>query len=1711
VVWTITAAGAWNIYLDGIIVCNGCRTKSLPSTTWTRLFLGRAAAATDVWFTGAIDDFMVFSGILTQVQVSTLYANSSGGAGLLSFPDFGGAIYAQSSSTLTINGTNFTGNVAGRNGGAIYVDRFSGLNLSNSQFVSNVANMHGGGVAMDLSYRPITLTNIVAQGNTANYGDGGFLYINGACYLYSNNMWQNLNCALNSASLGRGGCIFLNNSQSVTMIPYDVNIVNPVLGSGNQALLGNFIFSDESWIKIAGNIVLSSSQDAASLNGLQTICPTYPCTVTNFYSGDPSPWFNQRCAAGQAMHPVTKDRCITPYDAATADVISLAANGVDLVVLWPGVYSPSSRVCGITFSVSGSFKSLTLAGLGFNYNDTRIDCGNTAPSFTANVNFNLAFQNIFFDNAARLVCTGCTLNLTDVWYRKMLYNTAETFFSLDVSGSVNPALNTAGTVIIDGGSQIKVNSNILVRISNIDVRRSSISGDMLRFSGHARPWNTGSPFIMSCSSSSSPWVWDVKTLAYSFHGPNDPRYPTSNGIVFSGCNIVIRSFESYEVACGTPLSVTSSSQLLITSSITLSAGRLGMYDNIGAWTYTMICSMPPFIVIDATSSLVLGAGAAATVTRVQQTMFDIKGSLIMQSLSSALFKDTRSAVFLLNGPGTPQLILSGSNMLFTNNSGVNGSIFAVNSGVGSLNVSISNSVFASNVASDSGGVLYYEGDLKTFSSAPTTAFQCRSCTFTGNTAGNRGAVIFTEKFSPEISFIDSLFVDNCASSAGSRHAISMGYFPPTITSSWTPLSLVNPTFQRSVGRNYSNCPYIKASRGVRITGGNLLSSSSDAVDIVLPGLEPTGTVIESFYSGDYVVESMVLENSISLSFLSNGFDSSGRMIDSTIFFLMPGIYSSSINGVCGLNFPSASNFYSNVTLIGNGSSPSDTVINCSSSALFATVGAGFTLTLKNLYILRGNTSGQPTVSVSGTLSTENVTIGGTLATSATSYGILCTGATATCNFAGNTIFEGINGGSALAAALYATASASVQMSGNLTIQNNVGTYALRIEQLSRSSSFTLQNLVVQRNSAGFLLFPSVTSSTGSVLFAVTQSTLLSGNTATSGHLIYSNIVSTQMVSISFGGDNLIISNNTYSAGSIILINNAALHPQGLPQISMTPRSLVDISNNTVSLQLIYCQGFCYFLVNVPSGNVTISGNTVTSTNTHLIHVAATSSRMQWSAANLTFTQNQLPTVTYALVDVSMGAGMINQLTVTNWVWVSPRSTAGPYFLFVDGSGTLSSFAGSFSNVYIAGAYGCVHGLPNGASTSFNMTLSGSLTVLGSTAGAVYAFRVYQGSSTGPRSRLLINGNYTFVGNSHGFTLADTYSDVVFANNTYGIVSNNTVTAAGVNLLQSTATSSAIAWNGVDLTVQNNVQPASTSVLACTIAATNTYSFLFSGTVLAENNMTARSTINFLTVTGSAGSFSFGGNNFIARGFQSVFSVVLTSTARLNRATFTGYFEISSRPGGTGAAVSISQAGLSPGANGVSLELAGFYNFSSNVAASNPIMNLVSNAVVYLVGAGGIVQNNRATGTGNQVLFNVASGSVLMFAGSIESMLPVMVNTTQFYRSAIHTFVSNTATYMTTCLPGTISFNSSGSTCFLNQTGALSCQVNSNSTCINCLPGNYVDINTVICKQCPAGSFTNMSGLSTCSACVGGKFAATRGSTICSNCPAGFSSTNLTTN
>jgi hypothetical protein len=286
---------------------------------------------------------------------------------------------------------------------------------------------------------------------------------------------------------------------------------------------------------------------------------------------------------------------------------------------------------------------------------------------------------------------------------------------------------------------------------------------------------------------------------------------------------------------------------------------------------------------------------------------------------------------------------------------------------------------------------------------------------------------------------------------------------------------------------------------------------------------------------------------------------------------------------------------------------------------------------------------------------------------------------------------------------------------------------------------------------------------------------------------------------------------------------------------------------------------------------------------------------------------------------------------------------------------------------------------------------------------------------------------------------------------------------------------------------------------------------------------------------------------------------LTSTARLSRATFSGYFEISNRPLGTGPAIHISQAGLTPGTGGISMELLGFYNFTGNVAASNPIANLASNAVVLMSGMGGVLDSNVATGAGTQVLFNVVSGtsSMLIFAGDlgeyalfqpttviVPQTLPLVSGLYYFsFRPSLHVFRSNAATFVTTCVAGTILFNTSSICSTGTQGTAISCTFNSPGTCsqqqqqpcpteslvstpfclremlptpgipaplpeiclTSCIPcpaGTYSMEGSISCNTCPAGTYSGLQGSSTCLACLTGEYASAPGASACQRCASG---------
>jgi hypothetical protein len=791
-------------------------------------------------------------------------------------------------------------------------------------------------------------------------------------------------------------------------------------------------------------------------------------------------------------------------------------------------------------------------------------------------------------------------------------------------------------------------------------------------------------------------------------------------------------------------------------------------------------------------------------------------------------------------------------------------------------------------------------------------------------------------------------------------------------------------------------------------------------------------------------------------------------------------------------------------------------------------------------------------------------IGGVTATRAltsacSNRGILCTGAVATCTFSGTTTFESLTPCTNVGGALYATVSASLIVEGNLVIQDVVSGYAIRVDVGATNSVFNLKSFLAQGVVAGIFSAQNGAAGSGNVNFTVTaDNTLIQGNVGNSD-LFLSSLTTTKGISFVFAGTIIQILHNRIRS-SIFYISNAAFHPLGLPQVLLSASNMVDISHNYVGEQLIMMNAFGYLLVNSSEqGNVTISNNTMYTASKHMLSIS-TSSRVQWQCKNLTVSSNQLSNA-WSHFYIAMGTGMQSSFNVSGWAIGQGNiiTNVKPYFLLVDGTGTTSSVSVNINNSYFSGFHGVIHATPNSASASFAATFQGDLTVVNNTGN--WAFRMLQSNALGPRATLNIMGaSYTFAYNSFGLISSAGNSDVIFANSSSGVVSNNTLSVASMNYFQAAAATATLQFNGTNLIVQNNGHPpsGSASLFRYTIGLNPALAscFYFSGLVFAETAVSS-ATLSFISLDGSAGNFSWGGNHFVARGFNSyIFYSALTSTARLNNATFNGYFEISNRAAAAVPAIYMSQAAST---GNIQLQLAGFYNFTGNVATSIPVMNLfTSNLIVYMAGIGGLFDSNRATGTGTQVLINVASGSLLVFTQSVSAVQESMGSLLQQYpslslpsttlaQSSTHAFRNNTATSMTTCLSGTVQFHVGGSTsCTSNQTAQISCSASTSSVCIaptpspsppptpsptqsptpqptpsptpqptptqqqQCSPGQYLSLDMPsACSSCPAGTFSNVTDSSTCHPCPSGTFSSESGSTACTKCSVGQQSTNPT--
>ena len=70
-VWTISVTGAWTVYINGVVVWTATG-RYYPNTMSRSLnYIGKSNA-NDPYFTGAIDEFRVYAGVLAQADVTAL-------------------------------------------------------------------------------------------------------------------------------------------------------------------------------------------------------------------------------------------------------------------------------------------------------------------------------------------------------------------------------------------------------------------------------------------------------------------------------------------------------------------------------------------------------------------------------------------------------------------------------------------------------------------------------------------------------------------------------------------------------------------------------------------------------------------------------------------------------------------------------------------------------------------------------------------------------------------------------------------------------------------------------------------------------------------------------------------------------------------------------------------------------------------------------------------------------------------------------------------------------------------------------------------------------------------------------------------------------------------------------------------------------------------------------------------------------------------------------------------------------------------------------------------------------------------------------------------------------------------------------------------------------------------------------------------------------
>ena len=159
----------------------------------------------------------------------------------------GGGEYYNQNSSITVQDSNFIGNIASSSGGAQYLDETSTISIVHSNYIDNTAS-RGGGLSTSID-NTITITDSNFTGNESTYEGGGLFTYQSTMTISNSHIRDNI------SNFGGGLAWFGNNS--------DVIIYDSVINN-NTAEYGGGLFCYEGALTILGSNIASNTAIAST-------------------------------------------------------------------------------------------------------------------------------------------------------------------------------------------------------------------------------------------------------------------------------------------------------------------------------------------------------------------------------------------------------------------------------------------------------------------------------------------------------------------------------------------------------------------------------------------------------------------------------------------------------------------------------------------------------------------------------------------------------------------------------------------------------------------------------------------------------------------------------------------------------------------------------------------------------------------------------------------------------------------------------------------------------------------------------------------------------------------------------------------------------------------------------------------------------------------------------------------------------------------------------------------------------------------------------------------------------------------------------------------------------------------------------------------------------------------------------------------------------